>query len=378
MRRGIAVIGVLIAISGCGPQGSNAATQARTTASEARTNPPYTASGARTLPPPTPNTTGLSCTLPVVVSDRYDPANYRYRPARGGFMHFPSGVVTEDPAGGMQSAGASSARINTVAKPTLPGYGGLSYDSPAKRWVPTSQWLVSPDGSSYVYSEPTEQPAGVHTPTRIHVVTVLTGADRVVYSRGATDYPIEFGLAGIYLVTGRWEASSVGLRLLDPLTGAIRVLAITGEWSVISAGAAWGIDADLGGIGNDPHRIDRLDLTTGAVTTWFEVASDRWVAPVGIDVDGALIIASATSGTADTPYVEDFYRLLGRSQTVHLFTAGSDEALDGFITDSHGLWFGSAYVYGGLWLYKDGAGLRLVADNQNRPVRVESAAGPCT
>jgi hypothetical protein len=237
---------------------------------------------------------------------------------------------------------------------------------------------VSPDGLSYVYSEPTEQPAGVHTPTRIHVVTVLTGADRVVYSGGGTDYAIEFGVAGIYLVTGRWEALSVGLRLLDPLTGAIRVLAITGHWSVMSAGAAWGIDADLGGIGNDPHRIDRLDLTTGAVSTWFEVASDRWVAPIGIDVDGALIIASATSGTVATPYVADFYRLLGRSQTVHLFTAGPDEAWDGFMADSHGLWFGSAYVYGGLWLYTDGAGLRLVADNQNQPLRVESAAGPCT
>jgi hypothetical protein len=199
----------------------------------------------------------------------------------------------------------------------------------------------------------------------------------VVYSGGSTDYPIQFGTEGIYLVTGRWEASSVGLRLLDPLTGAIRVLAITGEWSVISAGAAWGIDADLVGMGNGPHRLDRLDLTTGAVSTWYEVASDRWVAPVGLDVDGALIISSSTNGTVDTPYVVDFYRLLGRSQTVHLFTAGPDEALSGFRADSHGLWFGSAYVYGGLWLYTGGA-MRLVADNQNLPLRVESAAGPCT
>jgi hypothetical protein len=292
-------------------------------------------------------------------------------------------MVTEDARGGMQSAGTSSARINTVAKPALPGYGGvsydsLSYDSAAGRWVPTPHRLVSPDGSAYVYAEPTEEPAGVGTPTRIHVVSVATGTDRVVYSGGATDYPIEFGAEGIYIVTARWEASSVGLRLLDQRTGFIRVLAIAGEWRVISAGAAWGIDADLGGIGNGPHRVDRLDLTTGAVTTWYEVAGDRWVSPAGLDVHGALIIATSTSGTTDTPYVEDFYRLPAMSQTVHLFTAGPDKALDGFMADSHGLWFGSAYAYGGLWLYTDGTGLRLVADNQNLPLWVESAAGPCT
>jgi hypothetical protein len=311
----------------------------------------------------------------------FDPASQTYAPSRGGFVRFPAGVVTDDPGGGMQPAEASSGRTSTAARPILHGFGGLSYDSAATRWIPTSSALVSPDGSEYAYPEFLRAPS-INSPTAIHVVTVATGSDRVVYSRGAIDVPIAFRAEGIYLVTGRWEALSVGLRLLDPRSGSVRVLAITGGWSVVSGGAAWGIDADLGGIGLDPHRIDRLDLATGAVTTWYEVPSDRLVEPIGLDLDGAPIIVVWTNGTSDVPSIEHVYRVLSRTQTVHLFAAGIDEAIGDFTADSHGLWFASAYIYdglwyGGLWLYTDGVGLRLVAESNNA-MRIERVAGPCT
>ena len=364
----------------CGKPGPSA-TQSSRLASAPRTSSQSSVSGARVQPPVGQNGVALRCTIPVALSGPVDPTNYRLGSPHGGFVSFPGGSVIEDAAGSTHWTAASESRIKTAPQPTLTGYGTVSYDSAAHRWVPVSRELVSPDGASYTYAEAVSPQDIRVLPTAVHVVTIATGADRVVYSSGKNETPILFAAEGIYLVTGRWEASTVGLRLLDPQTGAVRVFAVSGSWSVISGGAAWGIDASSGGVGSPgPGRLDRLDLSTGAVSAWYEVPSDRWVYPVGLDVDGAPIIATWTYGSATSPQVEEFYRLVAQSQVLRLFSAGVDQSLNGAMSDLNGLWFGSASVGGGLWFYSPSAGLQRVASMSSGPegLRIDGPAGPCT
>jgi hypothetical protein len=219
------------------------------------------------------------------------------------------------------------------------------------------------------------------TQTKIHVVIVATGSDRVVYSGGTLDVPVKFATEGIYLGTARSEQSSLSLRLLDLRTGNIRVIATSGAWGFISAGAAWGIDAEYG-LGGNPNRIDRLDLATGAVTTWYDAPKETWVGVLGRDFDGTLVIGVFSTNRVEQ--VEDVYRLYGPAHVWHLFAGTASSATvtpwQGFVADSHGLWFTSMGPDIRLWLYSENAGLRVVADSHRLAAAGMSfggVAGPC-
>lgn len=370
------VVGLLLGLMACGsPSVSRTASGGRLQSS---------ASAARTQPVLALDPSGLECAVPVALMGSVPPGG-RTDPLQGGFLSFPSGKITQDPAGRMQWGTTDPNSVDTLAAPVL--HGGelgptqLAYDRVSRRWLPSARELISPDGSAYAYSEPAKLPVGPGTPTRIHVVTVATGADRVVYSGGTKDAPIDFAGEGIYMVGARWEASPVGLRLLDPQSGTVRVIATAGDWTVIAAGAAWGINAELVGLGSNPDRIDRLDLTSGAVTTWYEAPADRWVMPIGQDFDGSPLIGVFTASTVAGPQVEDVYRLEGPAQVRYLFTGAATTQFitpGNFTTDSHGLWFATL---NGLMLYNDRVGLRLVAEDRGLPAGVtgiSAAVGVCS
>src|SRR5260370_19655677 len=128
--------------------------------------------------------------------------------------------------------------------------------------------------------------------TRIRVVDVRSGTDRLLYFSGQSDLPIAWTNDGIYVVQFYYEATSNGLRLLDPATGAVHVITSGGTWSFVSGGAAWGHDPNIGLIsGYSPHNVDRLDLTTGKVTRWYSVADPVSVQVLTIDQAGRPIVA---------------------------------------------------------------------------------------
>ena len=53
-------------------------------------------------------------------------------------------------------------------------------------------------------------------------------------------------------------------------------------WTVVSGGAAWGLDSRLQG-DTYIYVVLRLDLTTGATTEWLDGPPDRQFAPLGTD-----------------------------------------------------------------------------------------------
>ena len=313
---------------------------------------------------------GLACTLPVALNDPGDSVEYITSTPHGGFVSFPSARLTEDADSQIRFAAGSSYNVVTVAKPVLNGTSpGPVFDSQRKRWVPAmNPQVVSPDGTAYVYARDNND-GGAMSTTRIRVVTVSTGADRLLLSRGQTDIPIAWTRDGIYVVRANFEASSSGLWLLDPVTGSARQISASGSWAMVSGGAAWG-SAPIYGRNADrdyyPHAIDRLDLGTGKVTRWYSATYPDNVHLAATDLAGNPIIV------IDHYHI---FRLTGPSKAQWLFDSFvpiREDATPQF--DAHGLWYVTLDVSGDIWLYADGVGLRKVAETG---VTVLDIEGPC-
>ncbi|HEY1421320.1 MAG TPA: hypothetical protein VGG90_11520 [Candidatus Dormibacteraeota bacterium] len=381
IRQATAMIAIAVLLMSCGrPAGkeaSAAASSGRTdAASPARTDAggDSAASSARTWPTQ-PDTSGLSCVLPVALTS--PPVGGQGQPDRGGFLDLAKATLAADPAGDTRRTSNPNV-FETVAKPTLRGTDfSVSYDRPFARWVPSPSALIKADGSAYTYALWTSTSVGPGTPTQIHVVDVASGTDRVVYSGGSTDYPVAFANEGIYLVTGRWENSTVGLRALDPASGAIRTIDATGAWGTVSGGYAWGFSGEYSGLGAVVGRIDRLDLATGQVTTWLSLPDGMsgWVA--GFDSHGTPVVYSQPADGGWTPAPS--YAALFSPEVAHRLFAVSQDAqlMIGFAADATGLWFAGR---SGIYLYGD-KGLRLVYSTPTQAGQaapVAEIAGSCS
>jgi hypothetical protein len=312
----------------------------------------------------------LSCSLPVAFNDPVTGA-------AGGFVRFSSGQVTVDPASALRWSPSAFVNV-TVTKPALDGDGGPVYDWPQHRWLPAaSPQVISPDGSAYVYGADTGG-GGIMPPNRLRVVAVATGDDRLLYSSGNTDVPVAWTAAGIYVVQEHAEIPSSGLRILNPTTGAARVITYGGDWVLISAGAAWGFTgAPSSPTDYSPHSVDRLDLATGKVTRWYSAPYPHNVNVAGLDTAGRPVI------------IVDHHkvlRLLGPSQTQAMFNVPV-VLFDGtrMQLDTHGLWFstsagnpldGTPFV-SDVWLYSYATGLRKVVEMTNDRDPITAIAGPC-
>ncbi|HKV89111.1 MAG TPA: hypothetical protein VJT78_14040 [Candidatus Dormibacteraeota bacterium] len=271
-----------------------------------------------------------------------------------------------------------------MARPALDGgYGDLGpvWDWQRHRWVPAGNpQVVSPDGSAYVYTEADYNVGGAMPPDRLRIVSVSTGADRLLPTSGNNDYPIAWTKDGIYIVGLNFEASTSGLRVINPATGAEHLITASGSWIAISSGAAWGFEGfaytnhnypDL------PQRFDRLDLATGKVTNWYLAPHPDNVHLAAVDLAGRPIVV------VDEYHV---FRLLGPSQVQPLFDSPVplwDQTTPQ--VDPHGLWFTVAAAGAAadpflfdkpsdVWLYSDSTGLRKVASTQRDIVSIE---GPC-
>jgi hypothetical protein len=256
--------------------------------------------------------------------------------------------------------------VDSVATPMLRGGGGLTYDRSAGRWVPASQALLSPDGSRYTYGVPASDPAGPTTPSRIHVVDVATGSDRVVYASQSPDYPVAFAAEGIYVFRSRWEIAPVGLALLDPASGQVTTVTDKGYWGRFGVGEAWG-SLNVGGMGTLTPTVDRLDLKTGQSSQWLRVAEpdSAWV--IGLDLAGRPIVQiGPIDGSQPTRYVV----LTSPGVTEPLFSSTS--IVYSVVADQHGLWIGED---NGMYLFSGGALHFVFASSSEN--EIEYAAGGC-
>ncbi len=328
---------------------------AATTASAARTPAPA-------IPVPIPEALGLKCKLPVALAGNMLPN--RQNPDRGAFIDFATGTLSADPAGEMKwDTGADPNLVDTVATPVLHGNSGLMYDRALARWIPVSSALVKTDGTAYTYAQATA--ATIGSPTRIHLVDVASGSDRVVYSAPASDYPIAFAPEGIYFSHFQYEGPSVGLFLLDPATSRVTTVDSNGWWGVVGASEAWGFAAPSVGLGSPIQRVDRLDLKSGQITNWLTASGQDSLWVDGLDASGRPIVqVSQAGGTTQS------YRVITAAGVTQPLFSPEDIYLSGPLADQHGLWFRGDR---GIYLFSGGALHYAYASTQDKIIQFAAA-----
>jgi hypothetical protein len=298
------------------------------------------------------------------------------RPAIAGFVSLPSGTFQADATGAMV-ADPGTASSRTVQTPVLYGDGGATYDHAFKRWLPVAPAQVSADGSTYVY---TREASPTQFRNEIHLVTVSTATDKVIYDQGAYD-ALSNQPEGIYLThhLSGTDASN-GLWLLDPATGALKSYpaSLKASWEAVAGGSAWSYSADGNRFGSSSFA--RLDLSSGAVSTWFTATSS-----VQIPQSGSKSVRPLAFDTSAHPFVEVY--TMGGNVTPEIWlisAAGQATRVSGLqlsqftpppgITDSHGAW-----VVGsdGIYLYTSGSFQRVASAPAGWNTPNYSIAGPC-
>ncbi|HEV2476107.1 MAG TPA: hypothetical protein VGX22_06165, partial [Candidatus Dormibacteraeota bacterium] len=239
-------VALLFVASCASPPGAASTTSMPASASRAQaTNP-----GASATPSAAPPAAGtsLSCRLPIA----WDAYTSQGPVRKFGFLKFPEETVTED-----------------LSAPA----GAIFYDRAFARWVPVVREAVSNDGRRYAY---TTGSAYQNTSGTVHVVDLPGGADRTVYSGDTVFRVVSFSPEGIYLTLQAPEGRSRGLWIQDLNGGAARLINrdVVDPW--VAGGVGWGVDFDIsdpspapGGLENPFNRLVRIDLQTGATTSWF-------------------------------------------------------------------------------------------------------------
>jgi hypothetical protein len=295
-------------------------------------------------PTPSPSPAALSCRLPI----SWEVVNGPTITPKAGFLSFPGQTIAEDPSAPL---------------------GSRFYDRALSRWLPTTRETVSNDGTRYAYSEGN---AYVSSQGRVHVVDVTSGVDRVIYSGSPVFGVVDFATEGIYLTGAAAEGSPRGLWLMNPGTGAVRLINRTIDGPQVGGGAAWGKDFNAadpspgpGGIEGPSNTVVRLDLRSGAQTPWFYLpGTNLYLA--GADAAGyPFVIAGRNSGSDFSTATQELWLVTAPASPTQLFTGSASEQYPIRLAaiDSHGIWFdGKTYTAapGTVWLYSAGA-IRVVA-----------------
>jgi hypothetical protein len=290
---------------------------------------------------PPPNLEGLACRLPVTwaLGSGQNVVN------KAGFLHFPDLTLSEDP--------------------TAPS-GSRFFNRASMSWLPVPREAVSPDGGRYAYAEGNPY---LGSGGSLHVVNVATKADRVIYS-GPTVYGVvDFAREGIYITKAAVEGPSSGLWLQNPAGGAANVINAAIESPAVGGGAAWTQDFDAsdphpapGGMVGPSNRIERVDLKTGELVSWFyEPGVDLRV--VGFDASGNPFVGayrSAGGGALDTV---ELWLLTSQTGSTQLFGGAQNYLWPSQVTaiDPHGVWFDAGYTADSVWLYVPNSPIQMVA-----------------
>ena len=281
----------------------------------------------------------------------------------------------------LKNGGAASSQNGFISVPSgtytpdVTSEGG-SYDWAYRKWVPVPSPFVLPDGSAYVI-----ELQAADSRYEIHIVQVASGADKVILQMPYDNAYSVLTLKpeGVYLVPLLHRSGSPqGLWLLSPTTATIAEVPGAGNlaWRLIEGGGVWGSPVGV-------DRLDRLDLSTGVVTTWVQHPVET---PIGIGSGyGPDIIAFDRSqkplvelyppaSPAGTTPLPELWLVSGPGQATKLAgMALSGRFLTRGITDSHGTWLVGS---DGFYLYAD-AGFTRAAPMPPGPVGDFYIAGGC-
>lgn len=245
---------------------------------------------------PTPSPVAASafpCALPVTVIGEAPGAPVS---SRIGFVNVPSGSFRVDPR--------ASADSNY-------------YSAAVGRWLPATERMMSPDGTSYAYVKllPEDASYSNFTSMELHVVYAPSKVDRKLWS----------SVDGIEVIL--WQPSGI-LASTVPKQGGVRLL--------------WRIDPASGHVASAPQSADPGQLPLGLlpqVHNFSYLGSD----PVG---DSVFRAGSRDPGTKYSVFVLQS----GKVTTIYSGTQGDakDFDPDGISFDVHGIWFGN---YDGRWAW---------------------------
>jgi hypothetical protein len=124
--------------------------------------------------------------------------------------------------------------------------------------------------------------------------------------------------------------------VLDPSSGAVTALAGGAKYGYwIAGGAGWRTDYNTADptVHDGPtggNRLIRVDLRTGAETTWFYQQGAEWVEVLGFDLNGHPILADAIGNVTTTWLLVDSSH---RSQI-----AQASGIYGNAVGDSNGIW----------------------------------------
>jgi hypothetical protein len=253
MRKGQLLCTLVLIASACGG-----------TASNGLPSPPTVSPAASPASSPSPAggvAANLVCRLPVTSPTTVGD------PAPGGWVTFPGGQFVRD-----------EASLQDRLEMHLP-----SYDRAIEAWVPMEPEYIAPDGATYVLHN--ESTLGNDKSGYFYLVDAKTGQRRLLNSQegpypGAYWTVVNFASEGIYLSAPAYGMTRQvrGLWLMDPKTGAIRLINGDHYWVMVSGGVAWAQDPP--GHPGKGSNMYRLDLLTGNVITWYQAKMDmRLLAP---------------------------------------------------------------------------------------------------
>ncbi len=235
----------------------------------------------------------------------------------------------------------------------------MSYDAAIKRWLPVRSQQVRKDGLAYAYAEPfrADPSDASYTATRIHVVSLPDGADRVIES-GPPREVLAYQAEGIYVTAPRFGSEgATGLWRLDPESGAATQLPNGTPFRTVDRGIAWTDHLTI-----TPTRLDRIDVATGAAKNWVDTQSEGWIWFVGLDAGGHPLV--------------NVVRNDDKSERLYVYTAPQTRTLlaqAGFhqpgTIDAHGTWLAGE---DGVYLVTKGPKLEKVSNATGGNV-----AGPC-
>ena len=262
--------------------------------------------------PATPVSVG-PCKLPVASGDApVDGRSGDGTTGKGGFIQFPAGTFTPDPA----SLG--------------------DYDLGFTRWVPTFRAWVEPDGAHYAWADNNV----------IHLVDVASGGDHPVTLPSAS-VVVSYETDGVYAAAAAGQ-STQGLTLIET-GGGVHPITSSGVWTAIGGGAAYG---------QDQGHVRKLDIKSGA-------ASDAGAYQGTTQVLGATDTAPLVAVTAGGNYT-----VYAGTTSVFAGAAGDADPTGPAAVDGSVVWFGSRG--GAVWRWGGSGSVARVA---NVPFAVVIAGG---
>jgi hypothetical protein len=271
----------------------------------------------------------------------------------GGFLTYPGG----GPSGGSFAADPSAVSTATT----------WAYDAALHRWLPALPGAISPDGHAYIADS---------TSDAITVVDADHGSSKRLVDSGVVRV---LGWANQGIVYLAQRGSGTSFNLLDPQTGASRVLAVPGFPTFFPSGrvegnALWGVGLNSA----NASTVVRFDLANGQASVWYTFAAtpgshNSLPQLLGFDRLGHPAVLNAPSG------FNGAYQVLLVTAPQQATTIYAGQPSSGFrpaqqaIGDTHGLWM--LGTDGSLWLH-DAAGLHAIALPSGSPT-IAALASAC-